>query len=179
MAFQAARLPARVDRHGEMVLLEDQDRSLWDQKEIQEGLELVQQALRQGRVGPYQFQAAIASLHAEAQTAAETDWKQIAALYRELMRINHSPIIALNHAAAVAMSQGAEQGLLLMDAVGNSGKLDNYYLFHAARADLLRRLQRLDESLSAYLRAIELTTNEVEKQYMRKRIKEMSDESIH
>jgi RNA polymerase sigma-70 factor, ECF subfamily len=174
MLLQDSRRNARINEDGELVTLEAQDRSLWDQQEIREGLGLAEQALRRGLVGPYQFQAAIASLHAEARTAGETDWAQIAALYRELMRINSSPIVALNHAAAVAMSEGAEQGLLLMDAAGNSGKLDNYYLFHAARADLFRRLERFDEAKSAYERAIDLTTNEVEKTYMRKRISEMN-----
>ncbi len=177
--LQDSRRNARLNENGELVTLEDQDRSLWDQEEIREGLELVDQALRQGRVGLYQFQAAIAALHAEARTAAETDWTQITALYREMIRINSSPIIALNHAAAVAMSEGAEQGLILIDAVESSGKLENYYLFHAARADLLRRLERFDEAQLAYRRAIELTTNTIEQRYMRKRIKEMSDESIH
>lgn len=181
MLLQDSRRNARINDRGELVTLEEQNRELWDQDQIQEGLTLVESALRKGQVGPYQFQAAIASLHAEARTASETDWSQIAALYRELMRLNPSPIIALNHAAAVAMSEGAEEGLTLIDIAGRSGKLENYYLYHAARADLLRRLQRADESTAAYKRAIELTTNQVEQQYMKRRIEEMipTDGKIH
>jgi RNA polymerase sigma-70 factor (ECF subfamily) len=173
MLLQDSRRNARSNDQGELVTLEDQDRSLWDQAEISEGLELVEKALRQGRPGPYQIQAAIAALHAEAKSATDTDWTQIVALYRELLRINSSRIIALNHAAAVAMSEGPEEGLKLIDAAGSSGKLDGYYLFHAARGDLLRRLQRPDEAMIAYSRAHELTGNQVEKQYLRRRIDEL------
>ena len=178
MLLQNSRRHARTDQDGQLVTLEDQDRTLWDQTEIREGLELTEGALRRGQVGSYQLQAAIASLHAEAKSASETDWAQIAALYRELMRLNSSPIIALNHAAAVAMAEGPETGLALVDAVGSSGKLDNYHLFHAARADLLRRLGRNSEANVAYERAIALTTNQVEKTYMLKRIGEMN-ERVH
>jgi len=173
MLLQDSRRHARIDADGQLVTLEEQDRLLWDEREINEGLELTEKALRQGRAGPYQLQAAIAALHAEAKSAAETDWSQIAALYRELLRINSSPIIALNHAAAVAMAEGPEVGLELIEAVGDSGKLDNYHLFHASRADLLRRLGRNSEARLAYERAIGLTTNQVEKEYIRKRIAEM------
>lgn len=175
MLLQDSRRNARSNDQGELVTLEDQDRSLWDQAEISEGLELVEKALRQGRPGPYQIQAAIAALHAEAKSATDTDWTQIVALYRELLRINSSRIIALNHAAAVAMSEGPEEGLKLIDAAGSSGKLDGYYLFHAARGDLLRRLQRPDEAMIAYSRAHELTGNQVEKQYLRRRIDELRE----
>ena len=175
MLLQDSRRSARINEDGELVLLEAQDRSLWDHKEIAEGLELIERALLQGRVGPYQLQAAIAAVHAEASSAEETDWAQITALYRELMRLNPSPIIALNHAAAVTMLEGPEAGLRLIEGVGRSGKLENYYLFHAARADVLRRLKRFAESTSAYERAIELTTNEVERRYMRKRIEKIAD----
>lgn len=173
MLLQDSRRNARIDDRGELVTLEDQDRSKWDRAEIEEGLKLVEQALRRGSAGPYQLQAAIAALHAEAVTASKTDWTQITALYRALMRINSSPIIALNYAAAVAMSQGPEEGLRLITAAGNSGKLDNYYLFHAARADLLRRLGRDDSAREAYSRALELTNNQVEQQYIRRRIAEL------
>jgi RNA polymerase sigma-70 factor (ECF subfamily) len=176
MLLQDSRRKARINGDGELVTLEEQDRSLWDRKEIDEGLELVDRSLRRGRVGPYQLQAAVAALHAEALSGEDTDWAQIAALYRVLMRLNGSPIIALNHAAAVAMSEGPGAGLALVEAVGDSGKLDNYYLYHAARGDLLRRLRRHDESINAYLRAIELTTNPVEQKYMRRRIEEMTTE---
>jgi RNA polymerase sigma-70 factor, ECF subfamily len=174
MLLQDSRREARMNEQGELVTLEDQDRLRWDHDEIEEGLGLVETALRLRRIGNYQLQAAIAAVHAEARTAEETDWRQIVALYEELMRINSSPIVALNHAAAVAMSEGLETGLSLMEEVGASGKLDQYYLFHAARADLLRRLNRLPEASAAYTRAISLTTNQVEKQYIRKRLSEVT-----
>src|SRR5262249_59925632 len=117
---------------------------------------------------------AIAAVHAEAKTADETDWPQIVALYKELMGINPSPIVALNHAAAVAMSEGFEKGLTLIEEAGAGRKLDQYYLFHAARADLLRRLNRMQESAAAYLRALELATNRVEQQYVRRRLSEVT-----
>ena len=153
--------------------LEEQDRSLWNAGEIEEGVSLVQQALRLRRVGTYQLQAAIAAVHAEAKTADETDWRQIVALYEELMRITSSPIVALNHAAAVAMAEGFERGLALIEAVGADGALQNYYLFHASRADLLRRLHRYDEATTAYVTALSLTTNQVEQNYIRRRIEEI------
>ena len=173
MLLQDSRRNARINDQGELVTLEEQDRSLWDQAEIEEGLWLIEQALRKGNAGPYQLQAAIAAVHAEARTANETDWTQIAALYRTLMRLNSSPIIALNHAAAVAMSEGPDEGLRLIDVAGGSGKLDNYYLYHAARADLLRRLGRDREAHDAYSRALQLTDNQVEQQYIRRRISEL------
>ena len=173
MVLQDSRRDARINQQGELVTLEEQDRSLWDRKEIDEGLRLVDGALRLHRVGVYQLQAAIAAIHAEAQTAEQTDWPQIVALYRELMRITPSPIVALNHAAAVAMSEGFEKGLTLAEESGATGKLDQYYLFHAARADLLRRLNRLQEATTAYKRALALTTNHVEKQFIRRRLSEV------
>lgn len=174
MLLQDSRRNARTDAQGGLVTLEEQDRSLWDVDEIEEGLAALSQALRMRRVGSYQLQAAIAAVHAEAKTAKETDWPQVVALYNELMRINPSPIVALNHAAAVAMSEGLERGLALFDAVGASGRLESYYVFHAARADLLRRLHRTQEATAAYSRALELTTNEVEQNYVRKRLQDLS-----
>ena len=174
MLLQDSRRNARTDNEGGLVTLEEQDRSLWDVEEIKEGLDALRQALRMRRVGSYQLQAAIAAVHAEAKTAEDTDWPQVVALYNELMRINPSPIVALNHAAAVAMSEGLEKGLALFDAVGASGRLESYYVFHAARADLLRRLKRTEEATAAYSRALELTTNEVEQKYVRKRIRDLS-----
>ena len=174
MLLQDSRREARMNEHDEIVTLEDQDRSRWDHKEIEEGLELIETALRLGRVGNYQLQAAIAAVHAEAKSADETDWPQIVALYKELMRLTSSPIVALNHAAAVAMSEGLEKGLSLLDEAGVSGKLDHYYLFHASRADLLRRLHRLQEAATAYTRALSLATNKVEQQYIRKRLIEVT-----
>ena len=150
MLLQDSHRDARINQEGKLVTLEEQNRSLWDRKEIAEGLRLVETALNMHRVGVYQMQAAIAAIHAEAKTAAETDWPQIVALYRELMRITPSPIVALNHAAAVAMTEGFEKGLLLVDEAGKGERLDHYYLFHAARADLLRRLNRFKESSVPY-----------------------------
>ena len=174
MLLQDSRRAARVNDRGELVTLEEQDRSLWDREEIEEGVRLVETALALGEVGNYQIQAAIAAVHAEAATANETDWRQIVALYEELMRTTSSPVVALNHAAAVAMSEGLERGLSLMESVGASGALDNYYLFHASRADLLRRLNRVDEAATAYQHALSLTTNSVEQNYIRRRLREMS-----
>lgn len=174
MLVQDSRRNARTDTEGGLVTLEEQDRSLWDVEEIKEGLNVLRQALHMRRIGSYQLQAAIAAVHAEAKTAEETDWPQVVALYNELMRINPSPIVALNHAAAVAMSEGLEKGLTLFDAVGASGRLESYYVFHAARADLLRRLNRTQEATAAYSRALELTTNEVEQKYVRNRIRDLS-----
>jgi RNA polymerase sigma-70 factor (ECF subfamily) len=172
MLLQDSRRRARVNDRGELATLDEQDRSLWDREEIDRGVRLVERALALRRAGRYQLQAAIAALHCEAPTAADTDWRQIVALYEELLRISSSPVVALNHAAAVAMSDGYEQGLRLVEAAGAGGRLDNYYLFHAARADLLRRLNRLDDAHAAYRRALSLTTNRVEQEYIRRRLQE-------
>jgi RNA polymerase sigma-70 factor (ECF subfamily) len=174
MLLQDSRRNARMNDRGELVTLEDQDRSIWDRNEIEEGLRLVETALPLGRVGSYQLQAAIAAVHAEARSADQTDWPQIVALYQELMRINSSPIVALNHAAAVAMSDGFQNGLSLIEEVGGNGKLEQYYLFHAARADLLRRLNRFEEARIAYTRALSLTTNHIEQQYLRRRLSDVT-----
>jgi RNA polymerase sigma-70 factor, ECF subfamily len=177
MLLHDSRRHARIDYQGALVTLEDQDRSLWDRKEIAEGLQLIQRAFSLQNVGQYQLQAAIAAVHAQANTAEKTDWAQIVALYERLLRINPSPVIALNHAAAVAMSEGFERGLALVEETGTSGKLNNYYLFHAAQADLLRRLNRRDEAAAAYTRAMSLTKNQVEQQYLRRRLAEVSNTS--
>ncbi|HJU91771.1 MAG TPA: RNA polymerase sigma factor [Pyrinomonadaceae bacterium] len=174
MLLQDSRRGARVNDRGELVTLEDQDRSLWDREEIEEGIRLTETALALGPVGNYQIQAAIAAVHAEAKTADETDWRQIVALYEELLRTTSSPVVALNYAAAVAMSEGVERGLNLMELAGTSGALDNYYLFHASRADLLRRLNRTDEAAAAYRQALSLTTNTVEQNYIHRRLRELS-----
>ena len=173
MLLHDSRRNARMDQQGELVTLEEQDRSLWEEEAISEGLRLVETALRLGRVGTYQLQAAIAAVHAESKSPAETDWGQIAALYAELLRIKPSPVVALNHAAAIAMSEGFEEGLRLMDEIGVASKLDDYYFFHGARADLLRRLERVEEAKSAYSRALELTENEVEKKHVLRRLSEL------
>lgn len=176
MLLQDSRREARVNEQGELVTLEEQDRSLWDTAEIEEGVHLIEKALALGRIGNYQLQAAIAAVHCEAKTADETDWEQIVALYHELLRFTTSPVVALNHAAAVAMLEGPERGLRLIEAAGAGGVLDNYYLFHASRADLLRRLQRFAEAEEAYQRALELTTNSVEQNYIKRRLREISSD---
>jgi RNA polymerase sigma-70 factor, ECF subfamily len=179
MLLQDSRREARINERGELVILDEQDRSAWDRKKIEEGIRLVERVLPLGRVGNYQIQAAIAAVHAEAKTAAETDWPQIVALYRELMRVNSSPIVALNHAVAVAMTGEVTEGLALMDEANATKKLEHYYLYHASRADLLRRLHRKDEATTAYRRALALATNQVEQQYLRRRLREVSETNGH
>ncbi|HEX5036192.1 MAG TPA: RNA polymerase sigma factor [bacterium] len=173
MLLQDSRRLARTDARGDLVTLEEQDRSRWDAAEIAEGLALVEGALRLRRPGVYQLQAAIAAVHAQAKRPDQTDWAQIAALYGELLRINPSPVVALNRAVAVAMGQGLEEGLEAVEAAGTGGALDAYPLFHASRADLLRRLRRFPEAAEAYRRALELTTNRVERRYLRRRLDEV------
>jgi RNA polymerase sigma-70 factor (ECF subfamily) len=175
MLLHDSRRDARIDSQGRLVTLEEQDRKLWDRERIREGLELVDRALPMRAIGFYQLQAAIAALHAEAQSPAETDWPQIAALYQELVRIAPSPVVALNHAVAVAMNQGLVPGLALVEQVGASGGLDEYYLYHAARADILRRLGRREDAASAYQDALRLATNKVEQEYLLRRLNELGD----
>jgi len=175
MLLQDSRREARVKDQGELVTLAEQDRSRWDAAEIAEGVRLVQEALSLRRVGSYQLQAAIAAVHAEAKHADETDWGQIVALYGELMRVTSSPVVALNYAAAVAMSEGAAHGLDLLEAAGAGGALENYYLFHASRADLLRRLGRVKEAATSYTTALSLTTNHVEQKYIQRRLNELEN----
>ncbi len=154
--------------------LEEQDRSLWDRAEIVEGTALIERTLRIGRVGPFQLQAAIAAVHAEAPTPELTDWRQIAALYELLARCDPSPVVELNRAAAVAMADGPEHGLRLMDRPAVAGALRNYRWFHVARADLLRRLGRPAEASAAYARALELAENRDERAYLRRRMAEVA-----
>src|SRR5271169_1839848 len=170
MLLHDSRRQARVDTAGALVTLEEQDRSLWDRAQIDEGLGLVELALRKRQVGPYQLQAAIAALHAEAASSAETDWPQIAALYGELARIHPSPVVQLNGAVAIGMSEGPESGLALIDELGTSGELDRYHLFHAARADMLRRLGSFEAAAEAYRRALALMANDVERAYLERRL---------
>jgi RNA polymerase sigma-70 factor (ECF subfamily) len=172
MLLQDSRRNARVIE-GELVTLEEQDRSQWDKGGIEEGLALVEEALRLGRVGPYQLQAAIAALHAQAPSPAETDWPQIAALYERLLRLHPSPVVGLNHAVAVSMSGTFADGLRRIDELGATGELAGYYLFHAARADLLRRMSRHAEAASAYQSAIALASNDVERNFLKRRLREM------
>ncbi len=174
MLLQDSRRDARINQQGDLVPLEEQDRARWHGGQIQEGVALVERALRMQRVGVYQLQAAIAAIHAEAKAAAETDWRQIAALYQELARILPTPVVALNHAVAVAMSEGFEKGLELIDQLGKSGELDKYYLYHAARADILRRLNRKREAIEAYEKALALVTNRVEEAYLRRRLAQLT-----
>ncbi len=174
MLLHDSRRDTRVSGSGELVPLEEQDRTRWNAIQIHEGLQLVQRALRLRDIGPYQLQAAIAALHAEAPTSGDTDWKQIAALYQELARVHPSATVALNHAVAIAMSEGPDQGLLRLESIGASGTLDSYHLYHAARADLLRRLSRKEEAIAAYRVALSLTSNAVERRYLRRRIDELA-----
>ena len=171
MLLHDSRRHARVS-HGELITLEEQDRSLWDRAAISEGSMLVEKALRTGPLGPYQLQAAIGALHAQAGSSAETDWPQIAALYGKLFDLNPTPVIALNQAVAVAMSGAIEDGLQRIDELGRSGSLAEYYLLHAARADLLRRLRRYAEAVAAYRTAILLTANRIELEFLRRRLQE-------
>jgi RNA polymerase sigma-70 factor, ECF subfamily len=167
-----ARRAGRVDAAGDLVLLEDQDRTQWDRAMIAEGQVQLDRVLRRQRPGPYQVQAAIAACHAVAPTAAETDWREIALLYGELGRMTASPVVELNRAVAVAMADGPEAGLALVDALGD--RLDSYRYLHAARADLLRRLGRPDEAAVAYSRALELTHGTTERSYLERRLDEVA-----
>jgi RNA polymerase sigma-70 factor, ECF subfamily len=172
MLLHDSRRDARVNQAGELVPLEEQDRGLWHRGQIYEGLQLVEQALRCGEIGPFQLQAAIAAVHAEAKTARETDWRQIAALYSELARRHPSAVVFLNQAVAIAMSEGLDTGLRLMDQLRNP-ELDSYYLYHAARADILRRMGRRQDAIQEYEWALALTNNAVEQRYLRRRLGEL------
>ncbi len=176
MLLHDARRDARVGPDGELVLLEDQDRSRWDQAAIAEGRTLVQAVLPTRRVGPYQLQAAIAALHDEAQDAAATDWAQIATLYRALVDLDPSPVVRLNHAVAVAFADGPAVGLAMMDGLADEGALASYPYLHAARADLLRRLGRRSEAAAAYRHALELTSNQPERNFLASRIRDVEAE---
>jgi RNA polymerase sigma-70 factor (ECF subfamily) len=173
MLLHDARRDARSTPTGELVLLEEQDRSRWNHAQIDEGVRLVDASLRSARVGPYAIQAAIAALHAKARTAADTDWRQIAALYALLLERAPSPVVELNHAVAVAMVDGPESGLLLLEAIGARGELRDYHLLDSARADLLRRLGRTNEAVGAYERALELATLEPERRFLERRLTEL------
>ncbi|HEX5450803.1 MAG TPA: RNA polymerase sigma factor [Candidatus Limnocylindrales bacterium] len=173
MLLHDARREARVGPAGELILLDDQDRGRWDAARITEGCSLVAAALGEGRPGPYQLQAAIAALHDEAGTPADTDWAQIASLYRSLYALAPTPVVELNLAAAVAMADGPAFGLAMMDALAAGGELDAYPYLHAARADLLRRLERWSEAETAYRRALALTTNVPERAFLEGRVREI------
>ena len=168
-----SRRAARLDERGDLVTLEDQDRSRWDRGQITEGRTLAEAALRRGGVGFYALQAAIAALHAQAVRAGETDWPQIAALYALLLRLHPSPVVALNHAAAVAMGERLDRGLRLIEQLEAGGELQSYHLLPAAKADILRRLGRRAEAAAAYERALELVTHEAERRYLERRLREV------
>ncbi|MCA9930760.1 MAG: RNA polymerase sigma factor [Anaerolineales bacterium] len=175
MLLHDARRLARTGDDGELVLLEAQNRSQWNKAQIEAGTAVLEKALHMRKPGPYQIQAAIAALHAEAAAPSDTDWPQIVALYGELMKHAPSPVVALNRAAAVAMVEGPMRGLGLLDDLGKSGALDHYHLFHAARADLLRRAGFFAEAADAYTVALDLCQNSVEKRYLRRRLSELGN----
>ncbi|MEV5823342.1 sigma-70 family RNA polymerase sigma factor [Micromonospora haikouensis] len=177
MLLHDARRDARTDAHGDLVPLERQDRRRWDRGRIAEGVDLLERALRHGRPGPYQVQAAIAACHASAPDAARTDWAQIAGLYAELAELTPSAVVLLNRAVAVAMAHGPLRGLELLEQVERSGELAGHHLVPAVRADLLRRLDRRDDAAGAYRRALGLAGNDVERRYLRDRLAEVTGTS--
>lgn len=177
MLLQDARKAARQTADGKLLTLEQQDRSLWDRVQIEDGLQWLDWSLRRGPAGFYTLQAAIAALHAQAPHYQDTDWPQIAGLYDLLMQLSTSPVIALNRAVAVAMRDGAEAGLMLLDDISSRGQLDGYHLFHAARADFYRRLGRKSEAIAAYKQALLLTSQTPEKHFLQGRLLELQGAS--
>jgi RNA polymerase sigma-70 factor (ECF subfamily) len=173
MLLQESRRVARTSPAGELILLANQDRALWNREQIAEGVALVEKALKSRRFGPYTLQAAIAAVHAEAESAAATDWQQIVALYNQLVRIQPSPVVYLNRAVAIAERDGPEAGLAHIDALLEHGELANYYLAHSARADLYRRLGRTAEARASYEKALALTQQEPERQFLQERIRQL------
>ncbi|MFZ0632596.1 MAG: RNA polymerase sigma factor [Acidobacteriaceae bacterium] len=173
MLLQESRRAARTSPTGELILLENQDRSLWNRAQIAEGVALLEKALKSRRFGSYTLQAAIAAVHAEAESVAATDWRQIVAIYDQLVRIQPSPVVQLNRAVAIAMRDGPEAGLAHIDAVLEQGELANYYLAHSARADMCRRLGRTAEARSSYEKALALTQQEPERQFLQERIRQL------
>jgi len=177
MLLQHSRRRARVDGEGELVTLEDQDRTRWDQAEIAEATGLLKEALRTGRIGPYQLQAAIAACHADATDATITDWVEIAGLYTRLAKVMPSPVVALNRAVAVAMADGPAAGLALVEVLAAAPPLHGYYLLHATRADLLRRLGRRPEAAESYRRALALTGAGAERRFLARRLAAVTDDA--
>ena len=173
MLLHESRHAARTSSTGELILLENQDRSLWNREQIAEGVALLEKALNSRRFGSYTLQAAIAAVHAEAESLAATDWRQIVALYDQLLRIQPSPVVQLNRAVAIAMRDGPEAGLAQIDAVLEQGELADYYLAHSARADMYRRLGRTAEARSSYEKALALTQQEPERQFLQERIRQL------
>jgi RNA polymerase sigma-70 factor (ECF subfamily) len=172
MLLHDARRDARLDQAGDLIILEEQDRSLWNQAQISKALSLVEAAL-QGGPGPYAVQAAIAAVHCRAARAEDTDWRQILQLYNVLENLQPSPIVSLNRAVAVAMVNGPEASLALIDAIEESGDLAGYHLMYSARADLLRRMGAKEESTKAYLKALDLVTNDSERRFLERRLQEV------
>jgi RNA polymerase sigma-70 factor (ECF subfamily) len=172
MLLHDSRRKARLNESGDLIILEEQDRSLWDERQIAEALPLVEEGLRPGP-GPYALQAAIAAVHCQAASAADTDWPQIVRLYNVLERVQPSPIVSLNRAVAVAMVVGPEQGLVLIDEIAANGSLDGYHLLHAARADLLRRAGASEEAAKSYVKALGQVTNDSERRYLERRLNEV------
>jgi RNA polymerase sigma-70 factor (ECF subfamily) len=175
MLLHDARRDARLDEDGEIVVLEEQDRSRWNREQIAEGLLLAMDATR-GTPGPFAVQAAIAAVHCKAAHPANTDWPEIVRLYGQLERVQPSPIVSLNRAVAVAMAEGTRAGLTMIDAIAAANHLNDYHLLHAARADLQRRLGLLDEAAKNYARALELVTNESERRFLERRLREVQRE---
>jgi RNA polymerase sigma-70 factor (ECF subfamily) len=173
MLLHESRRPARTTAEGDLILLEQQDRSLWDFQMIEEGSQLVDEALATGRVGPYTLQAAIAALHASAPAPSDTDWNEIVGLYDVLARVAPSPVVALNRAVAIAMRDGPLAGLAVIDGILSAGSLADYHLAHSARADLCRRLGRLDEARASYERALSLAKQEPEQRFLRARLADL------
>jgi RNA polymerase sigma-70 factor (ECF subfamily) len=176
MLLQHSRREARTSPGGDLILLERQDRMRWDHDAIDEGTRLLDQAIGLGAPGPYQIQAAIASLHARAPRPEDTDWPQIVSLYGALLRASPSPVVELNRAAAISMADGPAAALPLVERIHRSGTLDRYYLMHATEADLLRRLDRREEAAEAYARALELATNALERSFLSGRLDEARHE---
>jgi RNA polymerase sigma-70 factor (ECF subfamily) len=173
MLLQESRHAARTSPGGDIVLLEDQDRTRWNREQIAEGSALIRRALSSGQAGPYTLQAAIAAVHAEAPTAADTDWRQIAGLYDVLLRVEPSPIVELNRAVAIAMRDGPAAGLALIDAILSRGDLADYHLAHSARAELCRRLGRTADARDAYERALALARQEPERRFLNQRLRDL------
>ena len=170
MLLHDARRDARTSTDGDLLLLEEQNRSLWNRPQIDEGRRLVEQAVASPGFGPYTLQAAIAAVHADSPNAAATDWRQIVGLYDVLARTDPNPVVQLNRAVAVAMRDGPAAGLALIDAILAQGTLTDYYLAHSARADLCRRLGRTDDAIAAYERALSLTRQEPERRFLERRL---------
>jgi RNA polymerase sigma-70 factor, ECF subfamily len=175
MLLQDSRRASRASADGEVILLEDQDRSLWDRKLIEEGGALVARALASRRFGPYTLQAAIAAVHAEAREASATDWAQIVGLYDLLLRANPSPVVELNRAIAVAMRDGPAEGLALVEGILGRGELEDYYLAHSARADLCRRMGNREEAEASYRQALSLAKQEPARRFLARRLRELGD----